>query len=220
MQNPSIKPFRFATRAGIIASILFVVIFTIEGIYRPGYSSIGMYVSALSLGSRGFIQIANFLIFGILFLLFARNVAAEFKKSNVSQIGPILLTIFAICLFLSGPFVMDPFGTPPQAMTIHGVVHSILGGIAFLIMPISCFVFLRVFRQNSIWNSFAPWTLLMSILLSATLALFIFATKLPYGKNIFHSWFGLLQRMVLIPYMLWLFTFARAFYRRVLNQRI
>jgi hypothetical protein len=174
-----------------------------------------MYISALSLGSRGLIQIANFLVFGTSFLFFARAVASEFKKRKASQAGPLLIAIFAACLSLSGPFVMDPMNAPPSQMTLHGTIHGILGGIAFLLMPISCFVFLRQFHQDPTWNSFAPWTLLMSILLSATLALFIFATKLPFGQSIFHDWFGLIQRIVLIPYMLWLFTFALAFYKRL-----
>jgi hypothetical protein len=55
----------------------------------------------------------------------------------------------------------------------------------------------------------------MAILLSATLALFIFATNLPVGQSLFHGWFGLIQRLVLIPYMLWIFTFALAFYKRL-----
>jgi membrane-bound acyltransferase YfiQ involved in biofilm formation len=82
-------------------------------------------------------------------------------------------------------------------------------------MPASCFVFLDRFRREPAWNSFAPWTLLMAILLSATLALFIFATNLPVGQSLFHGWFGLIQRLVLIPYMLWIFTFALAFYKRL-----
>ena len=215
MEKPHNKFFLLAALAGTIAPVFFVSTFTIEGWLRPGYTAMGMYISALSLGSRGFIQIANFLVFGASFLFFARAVAAGFKKRKVSQAGPILIAIFAACLFLSGPFVMDPMNTPPSQMTPHGTIHGILGGIAFLLMPISCFVFLRRFHQDPAWHSFAPWTLLMSILLSAALALFIFATKLPLGQSMFHEWFGLIQRAVLIPYMLWLSTFALAFYKRL-----
>ena len=213
--EPQDKFLQLAALAGTIAPILFVSIFTIEGWLRSGYTAMDTYVSALSLGPRGLIQIANFLVFGTLLLFFARAVAAEFKKRKVSQAGPTLITIFAACLFLSGPFVMDPMNAPPSQMTLHGTIHGSLGGIAFLLMPISCFVFLRRFRQDPAWNSFAPWTLLMSILLSAALALFVFATKFPVGQSMFHDWVGLLQRIVLIPYMLWLFTFALAFYKRL-----
>jgi hypothetical protein len=215
MQKTHNKFLRLAALAGTIAPILFVGIFTIEGLLRPGYTAMDMYVSALSLGPRGLIQIANFLIFGTLFLFFARAVSYEFKKRNVTQAGPTLITIFAACLFISGPFVMDPVNAPRSQTTLHGAIHAILGGIAFFLMPISCFVFLRQFYQDPAWNSFAPWTLLMSILLSATLTLFIFAAALPIGQSMFHDWVGLIQRMVLIPYMLWLFTFALAFYKRL-----
>lgn len=211
-----IKSFRLAAISGIIAPVIFVGVFTIEGALRPGYTPIGNYVSALSLGSRGFIQICNFMLFGVLFFFFARAVAADFKIKKIAQTGPTLLTIYAVCLFFSGPFVMDTVGTPPAQASVHGTIHNILGGIAFLLMPISCFIFLSSFRREPTWKSFASWTLLMAVLLSATLALFIFATKLPVGQSIFHGWFGLTQRMVLVPYMLWLFTFALAFYKRLM----
>ncbi|HXD93218.1 MAG TPA: DUF998 domain-containing protein [Bacteroidia bacterium] len=215
MNEGQIKFFQRATIVGVIAPILFVGAFTIEGWLRPEYNSIKTYVSALSLGHQGLVQIINFLVFGILFFLFARAVATEYRSRKISQAGPILITVFAICLFLSGPFVMDPMETPILQASTHGTVHGILGGIAFLIMPISCFVFLRRFRQDSRWESFVPWTFLIAVLLSATLALFIFATKFTIGQNIFHAWLGFIQRMVLVPYMLWLSTFALAFYRRI-----
>ena len=215
MKGAFIKSFHPAAIAGIIAPVIFVGVFTIEGELRSGYTPIGTYVSALSIGSRGLIQILNFLVFGVLFFFFARAVAADFKIRKTSQTGPTLLTVFAVCLFFSGPFVMDPMWTPPSQISVHGTIHGILGGIAFLLMPISCFVFLSRFRHEPTWNSFASWTQLMAILLSAALALFIFATKFPIGQTIFHAWLGLIQRMVLVPYMLWLFTFALAFYKRL-----
>jgi hypothetical protein len=82
-------------------------------------------------------------------------------------------------------------------------------------MPISCFVFQSRFRHEPTLNSFASWTLFISIFLSAALALFIFATKFAIGQTTFHAWLGLIQRMVLVPYMLWVFTFALAFYKRL-----
>jgi hypothetical protein len=132
---------RLAAWAGIIGPPLFVGIFTIEGWLRPGYEPLKMYVSALSLGPRGWIQIANFVVFGVLLLVFTRGVAAEFQDGIASRWGLILLTIIAICYLVSGPFVMDPTGTPPNQITLHGTLHGIFGGIVFLLMPISCFFF-------------------------------------------------------------------------------
>ena len=46
----------------MIGPALFVVTFTIEGCLRPGYRAREMFVSELSLGPRGWIQIANFIV--------------------------------------------------------------------------------------------------------------------------------------------------------------
>jgi hypothetical membrane protein len=75
-----------AAWAGIIGPALFVSVFTIEGWLRPGYELLKMYISALSLGSRGWIQMANFIILGVLLFVFTRGVAAEFKTGKASQV--------------------------------------------------------------------------------------------------------------------------------------
>jgi hypothetical protein len=41
-----------------------VAVFTIEGWLRPGYDPLSTYVSALSLGLHGWIQIVNFIVLG------------------------------------------------------------------------------------------------------------------------------------------------------------
>ena len=60
-----------ASWAGMIGPTLFVAVFTLEGWLRPGYNPLSMVVSELSLGPRGWIQITNFLMLGVLFLIFA-----------------------------------------------------------------------------------------------------------------------------------------------------
>jgi len=117
MENMQQKSSRINRRqitawAGMIGSALFIAVFTIEGLLRPGYNPLTMYISELSLGPRGWIQIANFVVYGILFLTFTWGIATEFKKGKSSKAGPILLTIIGVCFLLSGPFVMDPASTP------------------------------------------------------------------------------------------------------------
>ena len=45
-----------------------------------------------ALGPRGWVQITNLIVFGVLFLLFTRAVAAEFTSGKASRGGLILLT--------------------------------------------------------------------------------------------------------------------------------
>ena len=64
---------RLGAWAGILGPTLFVVTFTVEGCLRPGYASARMFVSALSLGPRGWIQVLNFVVVGLSFLALARR---------------------------------------------------------------------------------------------------------------------------------------------------
>ena len=57
--------------AGTIGPLFFVVVLLIEGATRPGYNAWRNFGSSLSLGSQGWMQIANFLICGVLMIGFA-----------------------------------------------------------------------------------------------------------------------------------------------------
>src|SRR5690348_1640485 len=93
--------------AGMIGSALFVIVFSLEGWLRPGYDARSTFISELSIGPRGWIQIVNFIILGTLFLVFTRGVADEFREGKASKAGPILLAIIGFSFLVSGPLVTD-----------------------------------------------------------------------------------------------------------------
>jgi len=140
--------------AGILAPIIFVGVFTVEGGLRNGYDPMSMYISALSLGNRGWVQISNFIILGIFLFLFTLGLSKEFQTGKASRGGIITFYILSALFFISGPFVMDPAETPTDQMTVHGFIHGISGGIVFLLMPIIMFIFLRRFISDNTWQSF------------------------------------------------------------------
>jgi hypothetical protein len=200
----------------MIGSALFVTVFTLEGWLRPNYDPRSMYVSELSLGPRGWIQITNFIVSELLLLVFARGVAAEFRTGKASKAGPILLAIVGWSLLVSGPFVMDPAATPRDLMTVHSRLHWLFGSLVFSLAPASCWVFLRRFWNDPEWQSFCWWTCAIGIVTTtAVLVLSVGPTRPPAPPNSFNQWNGLIQRTLLIPYFLWTFTFAFEMLRRV-----
>jgi hypothetical membrane protein len=199
-----------AVWAGMIAPALFVGTFTIEGWIRPGYDPFREYVSGLSTGPRGWIQIANFVVVGLLLLTFARGVSVECQERNASRSGPLLLAIIAISLLLSGPFIMDP----PGVRTVHGTLHAILGAVVFSLMPINCFVFLRLFREVPAWRSLKWWTVAAGTIITTAVIILTIATKVPSAAHPLTPWLGVIQRAALVPYMCWLFLFALRLRRR------
>jgi hypothetical protein len=215
MKNLTASQRKLSAWAGIIGPALFVLVFTIEGFLRPGYSTLKDFISALSLGSRGWIQIANFIIFGILLLLFTLGVATEFKSGKASRWGVILLFVLGICFLLSGPFIEDVTGTPFSGSSVHGIIHGIFGGIVFVVMPITCFVFLRRFREDPNWRWFKVWTLVLGIIISFGVFMMIVSIKIPTTAVYFANWNGLIQRIALVPWMIWLFVFAVGMLKRM-----
>jgi hypothetical protein len=194
--------------AGMVGSALFIAVFSLEGLLRPDYDPRSTFISELSIGPRGWIQILNFIILGTSFLLFAWGVAAEFQDGKGSRWGPILLGIIGFSFLVSGPFVTDPALTPRDQMTIHGTIHGIFGALVFSLSPISCFVFWRRFRQDPNWFHLQAWTLAAGIITATATIMLSVATKTQAQPNIFTPWNGTIQRMVIIPYLIWIFTFA------------
>ena len=199
---------KLAVWAGMLGPALFVIVFTLEGALRPGYNALSTYVSALSLGPRGWVQITNFIVIGVLLLAFTRAVSAEFRNGKTWRGGVILLTIIGFCYLLSGPFVMDPTGTPLNQTTLHGNLHGIFGAIVFLLMPISCFVYLRRFRVDPKWHSLRGWTIILGTISAIGTLLLTLTTKSPGLQASFSGWDGLIQRTAIVPFMIWVFVFA------------
>ena len=215
-----LKSMDFSSRlfplAGMLGSGLFVTVFTVEGWLRPGYSARQMFVSELSLGPRGWVQIANFMTTGVLLLIFALWVRAAFLRRRWSVVGPFLLALTALGLLLSGPLVMDPASTPRAAMTLHSRLHWTIGGLfVFLLVPVTCVVFYRSFTHRPGWASFRVWTLAEALLTGAVLVTFsVGPTRPPAPPGPWNVWNGALQRAILVPYMVWLFTLALRLRRR------
>ena len=194
--------------AGMIGSALFVLVFTMEGWLRPGYDWRSTFISELSIGPRGWIQILNFIILGTLFLVFTWGVAAEFCEGKASKAGPLLLAIIGFGFLISGPLVTDLAATPRDQMSLHGIFHGIFGALVFSLAPVSCFVFWRRFREDPSWKHLQGWTLTVGIITTAAVVLLSAATKTAVMPNALTPWNGLIQRTVIVPYLIWIFTFA------------
>ena len=199
---------RLSTVIGIIGPLLFVTLFTLEGLFRTGYNPTKMFISELSLGDSGWMQIINFIIVGLSLLIFSRSIPEEFKT------GRKLIKIIGFSLLISGPFVMEPTSTPLNQLSFHGLVHSIFGAVVFTLIPITCFVFFRYFSKNSKWHNF-KWITLMTAMITTIFVILLTAlTKNPSLANTYGNWQGFVQRGVIIPFMFWLPIFALKLYNK------
>jgi Protein of unknown function (DUF998) len=98
-------------------------------------------------------QVASFIITGLLILGFSIGLRRALRPSG-SVWGPLLVGLVGIGLIGAGIFVTDPLngyppGTPriPVERTAHGILHDLFGIPFFLGLPITCFVFARLFAR-------------------------------------------------------------------------
>ena len=199
-----------AAVAGMVGAVLFVSVFTVYGWLCPGYSPTSMFVSELSLGPYGWVQMLNFVLTGALVLVFGRGLAAHFSTGAASRAGPVLVQCMGVSLMVSGLFATDPSAMFDQARA-HGVVHGIFGAIFFTLAPVSCFVFYRRFRSDRTWRPIAEWTLAAGVVLTLGIGLLKFSQQ-P-GGGLF-EWKGLVQRVILVTLMAWIFAVAFRLRRR------
>ncbi|MFF2031566.1 DUF998 domain-containing protein [Arthrobacter sp. NPDC058192] len=193
-----------ASVAGMVGTVLFVSVFTVYGWLCRGYSPTSMFVSELSLGPYGWVQMLNFVLTGALVVIFGRGLAAHFGTGPKSQAGPVLLQCMGVSLVVSGLFATDPSAMFDQA-SVHGVVHGIFGAVFFTLAPVSCFVFYRRFCSDRAWRPLAGWTLAAGIILSLGVVLLKVSQQPASGL---FEWKGLIQRVILVTIMTWIFAVA------------
>jgi uncharacterized protein DUF998 len=195
---------RLLLAGGVVGPLLFIAEFLIEGATRPGYSVWRHYVSALSLGEQGWMQITNFIICGTLVLGFAVGLRRVLRPGKGATWGPILLGLIGLGLIGSGVFVMDPtFGYPPGApntTTPHGTLHLLLGAAVFSALPAACFVLARRFATDPKWRRWAIYSLVTGVLLIVLLVM----QKLAERSLDPNAPTGLIQRLTIITGWGWI----------------
>jgi hypothetical protein len=87
---------------GVAGPILFVAALLVEGAIRPNYDSARMFGSLLSIGDQGWQQIANFLVSGLLIVLFAFGLRPLIRNGPASRWGPIIVGVVGLGLVGAG----------------------------------------------------------------------------------------------------------------------
>jgi hypothetical protein len=133
---------------GAVAGPLFVVVAFGQAFARTGFDLARHPVSMLSLGDPGWIQIANFVVAGVLFVAAAAGIRRVLSPGRGETWVPLLVGAFGVSLIAGGVFVADPAlgfppGTPegpPDQFSWHGIVHAISPVVGFNALVAACFV--------------------------------------------------------------------------------
>ena len=147
---------RRALLAGVVAGPLFVTTAVVQILTREGYDLARHPLSLLANGPYGWVQSANFVLAGLLSLVFAYAVVPHLRGGRGAVAGPVLLSVYGVGLIIGGVFKADPAmgfpaGAPagvPDRMSTSSLIHAFAPPLAFLALVAACLVLARRFAAE------------------------------------------------------------------------
>src|SRR5262245_3638505 len=130
----------FLLTGSVLAGPIYIIVGIAQILTRDGFDITRHPLSMMSLGELGWIQIANFIITGLLVIVGAIGLCRVTQANKLLNRGALLIGIYGLGVLGGGIFVTDPAlgfppGTPdtyPQTMSWHGLLHFVFGQIGFL----------------------------------------------------------------------------------------
>jgi len=155
---------------GIVAGPIYVVVGVIEMLTRTGFDLRRHSLSLLSNGDLGWVNMTLFVATGVLLFAGAIGIRRALRGGRAGLWAPLLLGVYGLGLIGAGLFTADPaFGFPPgtpadaNAISWHGLLHFVCGGVGFIALIAACFVFARRFaavgQRGWAWYSVMTGTL-------------------------------------------------------------
>jgi Protein of unknown function (DUF998) len=206
---------------GVAAGPLFLLTALAEGATRADYHPLRHPVSSLALGPDGWMQVANFLVTGALYLSYAVGLWRAPMTVVGTRIGTILIGAAAVGLLGAAAFVTDPVsgyppGTPNAAgdYTTSGALHDLLSTPTFFGLPAAGFVFDHWFRRsgNRRWAIYSIGSAVMMLIF------FGLASAAFNQVPVLVSFGGLFQRAAVTTGFAWLTGLAIRTLRAMPNQ--
>jgi Protein of unknown function (DUF998) len=205
---------RFLLKLGVAGPTLFVAAFLVQGFTRPGYDPLRSWVSELSLGSEGWINVVNLIVSGALILGFGLGLRRSLRSSPGALWGPVAVIGCGISMILAGVFVTDPTGNyppgvpRPQTVSTSGLIHDIAGPMIILTMTVACFALAAHFSDEPDGRRWAHdsritgWIIPISFIMCSALVGLDYGGVLPGAPS------GLFQRVSLILGSVWMVRLA------------
>ena len=169
-----------------------------DGALQPDYDSINRWGSELSNGEWGWVQIANFIVTGLLTMAFAVGVRHALGSCPGSRAIPTFTGILGFCLIVAGVFATDPNPgfppgvQPPAQPTLHAWIHNLNLFPAWAALTAA--ILMAAYRATSSKEGTA-WTLTtLATGILTPLTLYIAARHFNWDTHSGHS-HGLWQRI-------------------------
>ena len=176
---------------GVIAGPFYLAVALAQVLTREGFDLARHQWSLLANGGPGWIQIANFVVTGLMVIAFAVGLRRALTPGIGARWAPRLVGVYGASLIAAGVFRADPAlgfpaGTPdgPGSVSWHGLLHFAAGGVGFTCLAIACFVIARRYSAegNRALSVFSGGT---GVVFFATFAMLASSGGLPVANLLF-----------------------------------
>lgn len=172
---------------GVAGTVLFLVIYVVEGATRPHYNAWQQTISSLSFGPLGWIQRADFLLCGASVLLLAL-VWRRILRGGVGGLWyPMIHGIEGLGLLGVGIFIYDP-------------VHTACLILIVAAMSLSLLVIAWRFWRTPNWRRWGVFSLVCGLWPNVVMPFFIIGL---YGHTALSPYAGLFERLATSPDIVW-----------------
>lgn len=157
---------RLLLACGIVGPVLFIVVFLVEGATRPGYNSLMLTISALESGPSEWMQVTNFIVFGLFIGCFAIGLRGALVRGFGATLLPLLEIFTMLGLIGDGIFLRDP-------------LHLFCDILALAPGVVASFVFAWRLAGDPRWRGWATYSIATAIL--TVLLLITFGVELTHN---------------------------------------
>ncbi len=198
---------RWIGLAVLVFSFLFVLLFSIAGFLRPGYSPIHQTISDLGVGQLAWLVDVPLVVMGLLMIALAVGffqAAQSVVSSSWRWICAVLVALPGLGLATSGIFT-----EAPSTLLVHFLVGAVLG----LYFPVLTFFVVGIqLVCNREWRGYGIYSLLAGLVIVALIGFLqvAFTPGTPLARL---GLGGLAERMDLIGILVWYDVIGWRFYR-------
>lgn len=149
---------------GVLAGPLYIAVTAIQAGTREGFDPKNHRYNLLTTGDLGWIHRANYIVAGVLMVLFAVGVGRALRKGRGARWVPWLFAVYGAAYIASGMFPADPVvGFPPDTVsastTWHGMAQMASRSVSSASLIAACLVIAVWFnaqgRRSWAWLSVA-----------------------------------------------------------------
>ena len=173
---------------GLIGPLIFLVVYFTFGQVSPNFDMLRQPIGRLELVDYGWIQSANFIVFGLFTCAFAMGLRIELQSGFGVDLIPVFHILTALGMITLGVFIHEPAHTYASILMLIPLIASFL-------------LFARRFAGDPRWKGWAFYSRLCAF------TIVILSVSYWYAHHINSPYAGIFEHLLILIRLVWMTVF-------------